>query len=186
MVRSMISVSDATLIGARRMQTQVWCAVGHSARGEHMWHRLSFSIASAFFGLIAASPNPTAARQVDGTMQLVGRMSVARAAATATAIAGDRVLITGGMAEGGGALREFEVFDASTNRIATAGEMDESRAGHCSATERSSLSAVWAMGGRSSHPRRCMILGGAASRRSSQWPPRGNRIPRRSSRTVEY
>lgn len=134
-----------------------------------MWHRLSFSIASALLGLIAASPNPSAARHVDGTMQLVGRMRVARAAATATAMAGDHVLITGGMAEGGGALREFEVFDASTNRIAT-----------------SYLSAVWAMGGRSSHPRKCMIPGGAASRPSSQWPSRASRIPRRSSRTDEY
>ena len=94
------------------------------------WRRLSFSIVSALFGFIAASPNPSAARRVDGAMQLVGRMRVARAAATATAIADSRVLITGGMAEGGRALREFEVFDASTSRIAMSGEMDESRVDH--------------------------------------------------------
>lgn len=95
-----------------------------------MLPRQSFAVASVLVGLIAAPPIPPVARRVEGTMQLVGRMRVARAAATATAIAGDRVLIVGGMAEGGGALREFEVFDASTNRVATSGTMDESRAGH--------------------------------------------------------
>ena len=95
-----------------------------------LWNRLSFSITSLLVGVIAAPPNPPVSRPVEGTIQLVGRMRVARAAATATTIAGDRVLIVGGMAEGSGALREFEVFDASTNRVVASGEMDESRAGH--------------------------------------------------------
>jgi hypothetical protein len=76
------------------------------------------------------SPNPIVSTPVEGTIQLVARMRVARAAATAAAIAGNRVLIVGGMTDGGVALREFEVFDASTNRIVASGEMNASRVGH--------------------------------------------------------
>jgi Kelch motif len=57
-------------------------------------------------------------------------MSVARSGATATAIAGNRVLIAGGMTSGGGALREFEVVDASTNRVVRVGEMRQARIDH--------------------------------------------------------
>jgi len=85
---------------------------------------------SLLVGIIIAPPNPTVSKRVECAIQPVGRTGVARAAATAAAIAGDRVLIAGGMTEGGGALSEFEIFDASTNRIVASGEMDESRAGH--------------------------------------------------------
>ncbi len=95
-----------------------------------MWNRISFSITSLLIGAIAAPANPPGSRPVEGRIHLVGRMHVARAAATATTITGNRVLIVGGMTEGGGALREFEVFDASTNRVVASGEMDESRVGH--------------------------------------------------------
>ena len=54
-------------------------------------------------------------------------MRIARAAATATAISADRILIAGGMTGGGGALREFEVFDASTRRVVISGDMDDAR-----------------------------------------------------------
>ena len=87
---------------------------------------LSYALASLLLGDIAAPSSPP----VDGTMQLVGRMRVARAAATATTIAGDRVLIVGGMTGGGAALRDFEVFDATTNRITASGEMSAPRIGH--------------------------------------------------------
>lgn len=63
-------------------------------------------------------------------IELVGRMRLARAAQTATTLAGDRVLIAGGMAGGANAVRGFEIFDASTNRVAAAGEMTEPRATH--------------------------------------------------------
>lgn len=95
-----------------------------------MWNRLSVSIASLLVGVFAASPRPLVSTPTEGTIQLVGRMRVARAAATATTIAGDRVLIVGGMTDGGAALREFEVFDASTNRIVASGEMEASRVSH--------------------------------------------------------
>lgn len=85
-----------------------------------MWNRLPITI--LLVGVVAAPPNPPVSRPVEGTIQLVGRMRVARAAATATTIAGDRVVIVGGMTESGGALREFEVFDASTNRVVASGE----------------------------------------------------------------
>lgn len=93
-----------------------------------MWNLLS--ITTLLIGVIAVSPNPPVSRPTKGTIELVGRMRVARAAATATTIAGDRVLIAGGMTEGGGALREYEVFDASTNHVVALGEMDEPRVGH--------------------------------------------------------
>lgn len=95
-----------------------------------MWNRLSVSIASSLVGAIAMSPNPIVSTPSEATIQLVARMRVARAAATATTIAGDRVLIVGGMTDGGAALREFEVFDAPTNRIVASGDMNASRVGH--------------------------------------------------------
>jgi hypothetical protein len=95
-----------------------------------LWQRLSLAIASTIVGLVASPPNPPSGERAEGTIQLVGHMRLARAAATATVISSDRILITGGMAQGGGTLREFEIFDASTNRIVGTGEMDESRAGH--------------------------------------------------------
>lgn len=63
-------------------------------------------------------------------IELVGRMRLARAAQTATALVGDRVLIAGGMAGGANAVRGFEIFDAATNRVVAAGEMSEPRATH--------------------------------------------------------
>ncbi|MDQ3518414.1 MAG: kelch repeat-containing protein, partial [Gemmatimonadota bacterium] len=64
------------------------------------------------------------------TIRLVARLRVARAAATATTIAGDRVLIAGGMAEGGAAVRSYEVFGARSNTVVTVGDMGEQRVGH--------------------------------------------------------
>ena len=46
-------------------------------------------------------PGSPAAPRAEATMQLVGRMRTARAAATVAAISGDRVLIAGGMTGGG-------------------------------------------------------------------------------------
>jgi hypothetical protein len=94
-----------------------------------MWNR-SFPIASLLLVPLTGSRSPTLPGGGEAPIQLVGRMRVARAAATATAVAGNRVLIAGGMTEGGGALREFEVFDASTNQVVATGEMDDARSGH--------------------------------------------------------
>lgn len=63
-------------------------------------------------------------------IELVGRMRLARSAQTATALAGDRVLIAGGMAGGANAVRGFEIFDAATNRVVAAGELTDPRATH--------------------------------------------------------
>lgn len=76
--------------------------------------------------LLALTDRPQAAPDI----RLVARMHLARSAATATATAGDRVLIAGGMAGGGTAVRGYEVFDAVNNRVAAAGQMGQSRAGH--------------------------------------------------------
>src|ERR1044071_4461201 len=91
---------------------------------------MSVRIAGLVVGVLIGAGGSTAASRAEGTIQLVGRMRVARAAATATAVAGNRVLIAGGMTEGGGALREFELFDASTNQVVATGEMDDARSGH--------------------------------------------------------
>ena len=103
-----------------------------SGEGETMWNRLSLWPAGALLGIAflpSLSRAPTV-RSVDGKIELIARMRVGRSAATATALPGSRVLITGGMTSGGGAIREFEVFDATTSRIVAAGEMDEARIGH--------------------------------------------------------
>jgi hypothetical protein len=95
-----------------------------------MWSRVSLSITTVLVAATAAPPTRPLTTRVEDTIQLVGRMRVARAAATATTLPGDRVLIAGGMVEGGGALREFEIFDALTNRVVATGEMAEARASH--------------------------------------------------------
>jgi hypothetical protein len=83
--------------------------------------------------VLALANCPPAERVADTArddIRLVARLRVARAAATATAMAGDRVLVVGGMAEGGAALRSYELFDARANRVVAAGEMAQPRAAH--------------------------------------------------------
>ncbi|MBA2305889.1 MAG: hypothetical protein H0W08_25105 [Acidobacteria bacterium] len=63
-------------------------------------------------------------------IRLVARLHLARAAATATTTAGDRVLIAGGMTGGGAGTRSYEVFDARNDHVAAVGEMGQARAGH--------------------------------------------------------
>ncbi|MEP6989600.1 MAG: kelch repeat-containing protein [bacterium] len=87
-------------------------------------------LASLLVGSMAGHSQTTATTPTASTIELAGRMRVARSVATATAIGGHRMLIAGGMTEGGGALREFEIFDASTNRIVASGDMDRARHSH--------------------------------------------------------
>jgi hypothetical protein len=63
-------------------------------------------------------------------IELVGATRVARAAHTATLLPSGSVLIAGGMLDGGGAVRSFEIFDPRRNAIARGGDMIEPRAGH--------------------------------------------------------
>jgi hypothetical protein len=99
-----------------------------------MWSIMSsttLSILVSIFSLLTiAAPETVSAPNPDGTMTLAGRMRSSRAAATSTAIGGDRVLIAGGMTEGGGALHTFELFDATAGRIVATGDMSESRMDH--------------------------------------------------------
>jgi hypothetical protein len=95
-----------------------------------MWHRPALWIANAVIAFTATSSHSMVSSPADGRMELVARMRIARSAGTATSIGGNRVLIAGGMTAGGGALREYEVFDASTNRIVASGEMGQARSGH--------------------------------------------------------
>ena len=64
------------------------------------------------------------------TIVMVATMHVARAAHTVTLLPGNRVLIAGGMPEGGTATRSFEIFDAGRNALVASGDMLEARAGH--------------------------------------------------------
>src|SRR5437899_10399842 len=64
------------------------------------------------------------------SIRRTGELRSARSAQTATAIAKNRVLVAGGMREGGAALRSFEVFEATTNHTVATAEMAEARAGH--------------------------------------------------------
>ena len=61
-------------------------------------------------------------------------MRIGRAAATVSTISNDRVLIAGGMVDGGSGVREFEVFDAVTRRIIAVGDMSEARIGQSATT----------------------------------------------------
>lgn len=79
---------------------------------------------------LADLPHPAAAGGEQSGIRLVARMQVGRSSATATAIPGDRVLIAGGMAGGSSAVRGYEIFDASRNRVEAAGQMRESRVAH--------------------------------------------------------
>ena len=99
-----------------------------------MADRTLVSITSLLVAGVIGMPSSPASPRAEATMQLVGRMRTARAAATVSAISGDRVLIAGGMTGGGSALREFELFDASTHRIVAAGNMSETRVGHTATT----------------------------------------------------
>ena len=95
------------------------------------WTRISIMCVLALGGAAPGSPER---RRPEGTIQLVGRMRIGRAAATVSTISNDRVLIAGGMVDGGSALREFEVFDATTRRVVAAGDMREARIGHSATT----------------------------------------------------
>lgn len=75
-------------------------------------------------------------------IELVGAMRVARAAHTATLLPSGDVLIAGGMLDGGGAIRSFEVFDPRRNAIASGGDMTEPRAGHTATPLRDGRVAV--------------------------------------------
>ena len=91
---------------------------------------LQSSLAIGILATLSASRATSTGQSAEGSVRLVGRMRVARSGATATAIAGNRVLVAGGMAGRGGALKEFEVIDASTNRIVSVGEMNQARVDH--------------------------------------------------------
>ncbi|MEO7521689.1 MAG: kelch repeat-containing protein [Gemmatimonas sp.] len=99
-----------------------------------MWISALFLITSLFAGLGVIAPTTPPSRSAEGTMQLVARMRVARSAATSTTLPGDRVLIAGGMTQGNGALRSFEVFDTRTLRITASGNMRQARLDHSATT----------------------------------------------------
>ncbi len=60
----------------------------------------------------------------------VGALRSARSVHAATAIARNRVLVTGGMQNGGESVRSWELFDAGTNHTIAVGQMAEARSGH--------------------------------------------------------
>jgi len=60
----------------------------------------------------------------------VGTMGIPRSAHTMTLLPSGDVLIAGGMLDGGGAVRSFEIFDPRRNAIARGGDMAAARAGH--------------------------------------------------------
>ena len=148
-----------------------------------MWNRRSVSVTTMIMvGALAVAPtqsNLPVSTSPDGAIRLVGRMRVARAAATATTIAGNRVLIAGGMREGGDALREYEVFDATTNRVVASGEMDDSRSGH-SATRLSDGRVLILGGYNGSYLKSAVIF----DPRTSRFVPAGSMNVGRSGHTA--
>jgi hypothetical protein len=148
-----------------------------------IWNRDSRSITTLIIvGAIAAAPSQSSLplpTSVDGAIKLVGRMRVARAVATATTIAGNRVLIVGGMREGGDALGEYEVFDATTNRVVASGEIDESRSGH-SATRLSDGRVLILGGYNGSYLKSAAIF----DPRTSRFAPAGSMNVGRSGHTA--
>lgn len=89
---------------------------------------------TCLLAIVGAAPGSPESHRPEGTIQLVGHMRIGRAAATASAISNDRVLIAGGMVNGGSALREFEVFDAAAQRVVAVGDMRDARIGHSATT----------------------------------------------------
>jgi hypothetical protein len=67
---------------------------------------------------------------VEPSVQRVATLRTARAAHTATALAGGQVLIVGGMADGGGSLASAELFDGKRNAVQPVGSLALARAGH--------------------------------------------------------
>jgi hypothetical protein len=82
---------------------------------------------ASFAAVLAVRGDTPAARE---RIELVGSMRVGRAAHTATLLPSGQVLIAGGMLDGGGAVRSFEIFDPRRNAIAGGGDMSVARAGH--------------------------------------------------------
>src|SRR5882724_716653 len=90
-----------------------------------MLHRTT--LAASLAAVLAVRGDTPAARE---RIALVAAMRIARAAHTATLLPSGEVLIAGGMPDGGGAIRSFEIFDPRRNAIARGGDMIEARAGH--------------------------------------------------------
>ena len=94
--------------------------------------------AAALVGLPRAAPSPShlASRSTaftahaEPSVRRAGALRTPRSAQAATPIAGNRVLVTGGMPDGGGGTRSFELYDANADRIVAVGDMAESRASH--------------------------------------------------------
>lgn len=85
------------------------------------------ALAASLAGVLAARGDAPVSHE---RIELVGSMRVARAAHTATLLPSGQVLIAGGMLDGGGAVRSFEIFDPRRNAIAGGGDMSEARVGH--------------------------------------------------------
>jgi len=64
------------------------------------------------------------------SIQQVTALRTARAAHTATTLPDGKVLLAGGMADGGGSLASVELFDPAANRVEEAGSLADRRIGH--------------------------------------------------------
>lgn len=65
-----------------------------------------------------------------GIVNAIRSMTGQRAAHTATLLADGRVLVAGGFAGGGNSLASAEIFDPTTEKFASAGNMNAARTGH--------------------------------------------------------
>ncbi|HEV7486475.1 MAG TPA: kelch repeat-containing protein [Thermoanaerobaculia bacterium] len=77
-----------------------------------------------------AEPSETSPADSSAVIRRVGALRSARSAHAATALANNRVLVSGGMRNGGEALKSWELFDANTNQIVAVGEMAAARVDH--------------------------------------------------------
>jgi hypothetical protein len=77
--------------------------------------------------LVQATSGPTEPVQ---SVRQVAALRTARAAHTATTLPSGQVLVTGGMADGGGSAASVELFDPARNTVQELGSLAERRAGH--------------------------------------------------------
>ena len=85
------------------------------------------SLAMLAIVIMGSAAQPQVSRD---SIERVARLGTGRSVHTATTLASGKVLVAGGMADGGGSLADVELFDPADNTIEVIGSLGERRAGH--------------------------------------------------------